>query len=91
MGVQHVQMTLVHRNVRRLADRAARMVQPFAHIAQLHKVLEIMDRGIAPPARRIAHERWAINRGQHQIAPTHIDIAVRIAGILGKRLRGGGA
>ena len=36
-------MPLVYRHIGRLADRAARMVQPFAHIAQFHEILEIRD------------------------------------------------
>ena len=89
MRQQHVQMALVHRNIGRLADRAARMVQPFRHIAQLHEILEIVQRRIAPPAGLIAHKGRAVNRGQHQIAATNVHIARRVAGMLGKLRRGG--
>jgi hypothetical protein len=57
MRVEHVEMALVDGHVGRLADRAARMVQPFRHVAQLHERLEIGHRGIAPPAIEVAHRR----------------------------------
>ena len=90
MRVQHIQMALVHRDIGGFANRAAGMVQPFGHIAQLHKVAEIFNRGIAPPAIGIAHKGRAINWGQHQIAPTDLYIAQGVAGVLGKAAGGCG-
>ena len=87
MRAQHIKVALVHRNIGRLANGAARMVQPFRHIAQLHEFLEIVQRGIAPPACDIAHEGRPINRGQHQIAAANLDIALWVAGVLGEGFR----
>ena len=58
------------------------MVQPFRHVAQLHEFLEILHRSIATTAIHVAHERRAINRGEHQVASTDDDIALGIARML---------
>ena len=86
MGQEHVEMALVHRNVSRLTDRTARMVQPFGHIAQLHEIAEILNRGIAATTLGIMHEGRAIDRRQDQIATTDLNIALGVARILGKGL-----
>ena len=79
---QHVEVALVHRDVGRLADRAARMVQPFRHVGQFHELLEIGDRRIAAAAIGVAHEGRAIDRRQHQAAPADLDVALGVAGVL---------
>ena len=91
MRQQHVEVTLVHRHIRGLAHRATRMVQPFRHVAQLHEIAEIGDRGIAPPAFAVPDEGRTVNRRQHQIAPAHLDRPRRVARVLGKAGGGGGA
>ena len=91
MRVQHVEMALVDRDIGRLADRAAGMVQPFRHVGQFHELLEIGHGGVAPPAFVVAHEGRAIDRGQHQVAPADLDIAVAVAGDLGVLRGRGGA
>jgi hypothetical protein len=73
MRQQHIQVALVHGHIGGLAHRAARMVQPFRHIAQLHEFLEILHRGIAAPAFGVAHERRAVDRRQNQVAPADLD------------------
>ena len=84
MGQKHVQMALVHRHIGRLTDRAAGMVQPFRHIAQLHEVLEIMQRGVAAAAFGIAHEGRAVNRGKNKVSPANLDIPLGVARMLGE-------
>ncbi len=87
MREQHVQMPLVHRNICRLAHRAARMVQPLRHIAKFHEVAEIFHSRIAPTAFGIMHEGRAIHRGQHHVLAANIHRPLRIAGMLGIRRR----
>ena len=89
MRQQHVEVTLVHRHIGRLTDRAARMVQPFGHIAQLHEIAEILDGRITAATFGIAHEGRAVDRRQHQIATADLDIALGVAGVLGERPRRG--
>ncbi len=87
MRQQHVEVALVHRHVGRLADRAARVVQPFRHVAQLHEVAEILDRRIAPPALGVAHEGRAVDRREHQVVAADLDAALGVAGVLGDTAR----
>ena len=82
MRMQHVEVTLVHRDIRGFAHRAARMVQPFRHVAKLHEVAEILHRRIAPPALGIPHERRTVDRCQDKVAPADLHVALRIAGVL---------
>ena len=48
VGVYHIEMALVDRDVDRLADGAALVLQPGGHVGQLDKVLEIPDGAVAP-------------------------------------------
>ena len=48
MRVDHVEVSLVDRQVDRLADRAARMMQPGACLSKLHEIGEILDRAVTP-------------------------------------------
>ena len=89
--VQHVQVPLVHRHVGRLAHRAARMVQPFRHVAQFHEVAKIRDGGVTPPLLDRADEGRAVNRCQHKVFSTHGHVAFRVAGVLDVLRRGTGA
>ena len=47
MAVDHVVVTLVHRQVDGFADGAARVVHARRHVSELHKVLKVFDRGVA--------------------------------------------
>ena len=84
-------MALVDRHVGRLADRAAGMVQPFRHVGQLHELLEIRQRRVAPPALVVAHEGGAIDRGQHAVLAADHNVALAVAGDLGVLRRRGRA
>jgi hypothetical protein len=89
MRVEHVEMALVHRHVGGLADRAAGMVQPFGHVAQLHQRFEIGHRGIAPPAVEVAPEGRAVDRREDEGLAADLDVAGAVAGDLGEFRRRG--
>ncbi len=89
MRIEHIKMAFINRHIRRLADRATRMMQPFRHIAQFHEFLEIGHGRVAAPLMDIPDKGRAIDRGQHQRFAPDLDIAFRVAGILGKA-RGSG-
>ena len=57
MAVHHVEVALVDRQVDRLADRAARMVQRARHVGELDEVAEILDPRVAAAFVEIADER----------------------------------
>ena len=60
--VDDVEMALRHRHVDRLADHAAGMVQVRRHVGELHEVLQILERAVAPLVLEVAHEGRAVGR-----------------------------
>ena len=90
MAVNHVQMTLVHRQVDGLDDGAARVVQRRRHVGQLHEVLEVLEARVAAPFVQAANERRAVSRGEHGVAAADAHIAGRVAGVLGELAGGAG-
>ena len=78
MRVDHVEVPLVNREINRLTDRAARVVHPGGHLGQLHEVLEIADRGVAPPSLEIRDKRWAVGRDKDHAVSTNSDVRGRI-------------
>ncbi len=80
--IDHVQVTLVHRQVHRLAHRAARMVDRGRHVGELHEVAEILDGRVAAAVIEIAHEGRAIDRREHRVVAADGDVALRVARIL---------
>jgi hypothetical protein len=81
--VEHVEVALVHRDVGGLTDRAARVVQPLRHVAELHKVAEVLDRGVAAALLGVAHEGGAVDGRQDEVAPADLDVALGVAGVPG--------
>ena len=86
----HVEVALVDRQVDRLADRAAGMVQRRALVGQLHQIAEILDGCIAPPLVQAAIERRTVNRSEHQIGSADGHRALRVARMLHELRRGAG-
>src|SRR5690625_1367117 len=82
MRIDHVEMALVDRHIGRFADRAARMVQPFRHVAELHELLEIGKGRIASPAFEITDEGRTINWRQHKAFPADLDRSLGVARML---------
>ena len=87
MRRDHVEMALVDRNVDRLADRAARMVQPRDRVGELHEILEIGERPVAPAALEVAHERRAIGGREHDVIAADLERALGIARVLDEGAR----
>ena len=87
MAVDHVQVTLVHRDVDRLADRAAGVVDGRRHVGQLHEVAEVLDGRVAPPLLQVADEGRAVDRREDRGVAADLDAALEVAGVLGE---GGG-
>ena len=83
MGIDHVEVTLVHRHVDRLADGAPGMVDRRRHIGELHEILEIPKRCIAALAVEIAHEGRAVDRGKDHRLAADLNRSFRIARVLG--------
>ena len=82
MREQHVEVPLVHRDVGRLADRAARVVHPLRRIGELHEVAEVLDRRIAPTVLHVPHEGRPVNRRQHETFSADCHVALRVARVL---------
>jgi len=66
-------MAFGDRQVDRLANGAAGMVEPGKHVGKLHEISEILDRGVAPLIFQIAHEGRAIDRREHHVVAADLD------------------
>ena len=82
MGVDHVQMALVHRHVGRFHNRAAGVVQVRGGVGQLHEVLEVLDGRVAAALIEIVNKRRAVGRDQHRAVTTDGDVARGITRVL---------
>ena len=60
-----------------------------AGVGQLHEVAEVLDRAVAPAAVEVAHERRAVVRGEDRVHPADLDVALRVARVLGELARRG--
>ncbi len=47
MAVDHIEVTLVYRQVYWLTDGAARMMDTWGHIGQFDKIIEVVDGRVA--------------------------------------------
>ena len=90
MAVDHVEVALVDRQVDRLADGPAAVVQVGRQVGQLHEVAEVLDGPVAAPAVQVAHERRAVGRREDRAHAADVDVARRVAGDLPEVVRGGG-
>ena len=82
MGVHHVQVAFVDRNVGRLADGASGVVQPRIGMGQLHEVLEVFERSIAPTLVQV-HDKWrAVSGCKHHIFSADTDVVLGVARML---------
>ena len=91
MGVHHVEVALVDRDVDRFADGAAGVVQPRRGVRQLDEVLEVDERSVPSTAGEVAHERRAVGRREHDVVAADLDRPIRVAGVLRERARRGRA
>ena len=82
VAVDHVEMPLVHRQVDRLAHRAAGMVHRRRHVGELHEVAEILDGGVAAALVEVADEGRAVDRREHRVVAADRDVALGIARVL---------
>ena len=92
MAQDHIEVSLVHRQVDRLAQGAARMVNPVDRISQLGEIPEILDRRIAPAAFQGPDKGRAVGRDEDRVVAADLDRLVPVAGKLrelGRRRQGG--
>ena len=75
-------MALVHRQVDRLANRAAAVVDRVGHVGQLHKVLEVVQGGVAAAFVEVAHKGRAVRRREHGVFAADDHVVRRVAGVL---------
>jgi hypothetical protein len=80
--VNHVEVTLVDRDIDRFANRSPGMVQRRRHISQFDEVLEVFDSRVAPSPVEIEHEGAAVSRHKHGILAADLHVARRVAGML---------
>ena len=83
MGVNHVEVALVDRYIDRLANGAARVVQAWRGVGQLYKILKIFQGRVASAFIDVVNEGTAICRHEDSIFTADLDIALRVARVLG--------
>ena len=86
-AVHHVQVALRHRDVHRLADDAAGEVHGRGEMRKLVERVQVFEGAVAAPVVEVEHERGAVGRHEHHVAPADGDASLRIAGGEGERLR----
>src|ERR1700733_10269867 len=84
-------MALVDGHVDRLTDGAARVVQPRRDIAKFDEVLKIPEGAVTPAGIEIGDERRPIGRCKYRVVSADLDVASRVARVLGKYARRGSA
>ena len=82
VAVHHVEVPLVDRQVDRLADRAAGMVQRVRHVGELDEVAEVLDAGVAAAFVEVVYERRAVGRREHRRVAADVHAARRVARVL---------
>ena len=91
MGIDHLEMPLVDRQVDRLAERSAGMVDVGAEIGEPDEVLEVLERSVAAAPVEIVDEGRAVVRREHHRVAADDDVALRIARVLHVARGRGGA
>ena len=77
--LDHVVVTLVHREVDRFADRSAGVVEPGRDVRELHEVPEVLDRPVASSVVEVAHERRPVRGREDRVLPTEDDAALGVS------------
>ena len=90
MRIDHVEVALVDRDVDRLADGSAAVVEVRRGVGQLHEVPEVLDRAVTPAVVEVAHERRAVVRCEYRVHPADLDVVGVVACVLGELARGAG-
>ena len=82
VAVDHLEMALVDRQVRGLAQGAAAVVERRARVGQLHEVAEVLDRRVAPAVVEVVDERRTVGRHEDHVRVADHDAALGVAGTL---------
>ena len=82
MAVHHVEVTLVDRDVDRLAHGTARVMHAGAHVGEFYEVSKILDRSVPPTTVEVAHEWRPVCRHQHRPLAANNDVAIGISCML---------
>ena len=67
VAVDHLEVALVDRQVDRLAQRPAAVVERPARVGQLHEVAEVLDGRVAPAVVEVVDERRAVGRDEDHV------------------------
>ncbi len=82
VGVHHVEVSLVDRDVDRLAHRAPRHVHVWTLVRQLHEVPEVVDRAVAAALVDVVDEGRAVGGHEHGGVATDLHAVFRIASVV---------
>ena len=70
MAVDNIEVTLVDRQVDRLAQDTSGMMQPRRKVSELDEVLLVLDGGVAASCIQVVHEWGAKSRAKHRVVAT---------------------
>ena len=84
MGMHHVEVALVDRDVHRLADRAARVVHGRREIGHFDEILEVLNGRVAPLALPVADEGRPVDRSKDRRLAADLHGTLGIARVLGE-------
>ncbi len=84
MRHQHIQMSALHRQIGRLDDRAAGVMDIWAQIGQFYEVLEILECAAPPPAFKIKHKGRPVYRRKGDRRSPDLQGPFRVAADLGE-------
>ena len=87
VAVDHLEVALVDRQVDRLAQRPAAVVERPARVGELHEVAEVLDRGVAPPLVEVVDERRAVGRHEDHVRVADLHAPGGVAGQLREQAR----
>ena len=83
MRVDHVQVTLVYRDIDRLANGAARQVHGRRGISEFDEIVKIFQRGITSAFIQVEYEGTTIGGYENRVFTSYLDVTIGIAGVLG--------
>ncbi len=89
VAVDHLEMALVDRQVDRLAERPAAVVERPTRVGQLHEVAEVLDGRVAASVVEVVDERRAIGRHEDHVRIADLDAPGVVACALREEARRG--
>ena len=86
VGINHVEMPFIYRQINRLTNGSSGMVKLRTEVGEFDKITEVLNRRVASPFLYISDEGRAVSRNQNQVLTADDYISFRISGMLNEFL-----